>query len=346
MRFAIPALLLTVTLLLGQRPYYNWDMFPYMAIALSNPSVPFDSTHRQVYRIAKAELPSQDFEAISSRQPELMKDAASFQNILKYFTIKPGYNAFVWALYHLGANLVAATYLPSLFSYLTLGLLLFWWTQRTGPPMLAGLATVVIMLAPPMVDLARYSSPDMLCALVSATGFLLIMSARTLPGLMVLLTAVLIRPDALILLLLVTLVLTLSGQIKWSIALAISLLGATVVLFLFGGIDLFKEFLIPEGSSLGVAYGTGLRSVFHSYTYLAIGLGVITLYGRLRLVHYIIRDLGSLLLLSAMSSFLIRYLLHPVVEDRFLLPGYLLILFIAWQTITEKLYPKPRAAND
>ena len=318
-----------------------------MAIALSNPSVPFDSTHRQVYRIAKAELPSQDFEAISSRQPELMKDAASFQNILKYFTIKPGYNAFVWALYHLGANLVAATYLPSLFSYLTLGLLLFWWTQRTGPPMLAGLATVVIMLAPPMVDLARYSSPDMLCALVSATGFLLIMSARTLPGLMVLLTAVLIRPDALILLLLVTLVLTLSGQIKWSIALAISLLGATVVLFLFGGIDLFKEFLIPEGSSLGVAYGTGLGSVFHSYTYLAIGLAFITLYyRRSRLGYSIFRDLGSLLLLSAMASFLIRYLLHPVVEDRFLLPGYLLILLVLWQTIAETLYPKPRAAND
>ncbi len=321
-------------------------MFPYMAIASSNPSVSFDDTHREVYRIAKAELPPQDFEAISGRQPELMMDAASFQGILKYFTIKPGYNAFVWVLYHLGANLVAATYLPSLLSYLTLGLLLFWWMLRSGPPMLAGLATVVIMLAPPMVDLARYSSPDMLCAFVSATGFLLILSKRTLPGLLVLLTAILIRPDALILSLLITPVFVLLGQIKWSTGLAMSLLGGVVVLYLFGGSALFKEFLIPEGASLGVAYGAGLGSVFHSYAYPAIGLGMITLYGRFRLGHYLIRDQGSLLLVSVMTSFLIRYLLHPVVEDRFLLPGYLLILFIAWLTITEKLYPKPRAGND
>ncbi len=317
-----------------------------MAIASSNPSVPFDSTQREVYRIARAELPPQDFEAISSRQPELMKDATNFQGILKYFIIKPGYNAFVWVLYHLGANLVAATYLPSLFSYLTLGLLLFWWTLRTGPPMLAGLATVVIMLAPPMVDLARYSSPDMLCAMVSAIGLILVISSRNLPGLLVLLAAVLIRPDAFILLLLITPVLMLLGQIKWSTGLAISLLGGAIVLYLFGGTALFKEFLIPEGASLGVAYGAGLGSVFHSYAYPAIGLGVITLYGRFRLGHYLIRDQGSLLLLSAMTSILIRYLLHPVVEDRFLLPGYLLILLITWQTITEKLYPKPHAGND
>ncbi len=335
---AILAILLTVTVLVIRRPYYNWDMFPYMAIAIGHESVPFDSTHREVYRIARATLPPADFDAISTRQPDLMSDAAAFEGILKYYTIKPGYNLVVAGLCSLGINPVTATALPSAVSYFLLGCLLLFWTLHTGPAGPAGLFTLVIALAPSLIDLARYSSPDMLCALISTAGIMLILAARPITGMTFLLAAVWIRPDAALLLAIATFALTMSSNLRWPAAAVFLLAAIGSILFLFKGSSLFSEYLLLESSANDrmSAYLEGMGSVFRSYTIPAIVLSAVLLQFRKALRK---NDPGYWLVLAASATLFARYLLHPFVEDRFHLPAYSLILLISWDTLVGRLYP-------
>ncbi len=336
---AILAILLTLTVLVVRRPYYNWDMFPYMAIAMDQESIPFDSTHRQVYRVAKSELPAADFGAISARQPDLTNDAAAFEGILKYYIIKPGYNLIVAGLCALGINPVTATALPSAVSYLLLGCLLLFWTLRSGPDVPAGLFTLVIVLAPSLIDLARYSSPDMLCAVVSTAGIMLVLAARPLGGLSFLLAAVWIRPDAAILLALIALTLPMSGMLRWPVAALFFLAAIVSVLFLLKDGSLFSEYLLlneTPNKHLN-AYLEGLASVLRSYTIPALVLGLALLHLRKKLLK---NEPAYWLVLAGLASLVVRYLLHPFVEDRFHLPVYLLILVVTWDTLVARLYPR------
>lgn|GEM_PF-1487263 len=339
----LAVVLLAAAVIQSQRPYYNWDMFPYMAIVLDDPAIPFATTHRDVYRTAEELLPPGDYQAISQRQPELMNDAAAFEDILKYFRIKPGYNAVVSLLHRMGFNLVAATYLPSTISYFVLGCMLLVWGMRVGPPLLAAVSTFSIMLSPLVLDLARYSSPDLLCAAVSLGGLVLVVGSSPRTGLALMTAAILFRPDALILLVPVALAQAYSGQIRWTVAGVFIFAGAGMTALILVDMTLILEFLLPTmpfGSNIpGQHYLPGLiqglGSVLHSYTLVFMGLGVITLAIR----RHALTDNGSLLVLAAISSMVVRYLLHPVIEDRFHLPAYLLIYLILVETVVEKLYP-------
>ena len=343
-RAAVPIILLVVTLGLSQRPYYNWDMFPYMALALSDPSTPFDSTHQQVYKIAKAELLPKDFEAISSRQPMLMKDASAFKDILKYFELKPGYNLIVSGFYRLGVNPFISTYLPSLISYFLLGCLLFWWFQLGSPALLSALVTLIVMSSPLLIDLARYSSPDMLCALASIVGFVFILQGKWRLGMSALLIAILIRPDSSILFGCVLVAGLFSGMIRLQFALIAGVAAVGFTYFLFGSLELILEYL-PETASAGNPWLEGLPSVWHSYTLPFLILSVVGIW--MNRLHGKVNfgDPKTLLLLAATTSIILRYLLHPFVEDRFHLPGYLIILMVFWMILMENAGQRKVTAN-
>jgi hypothetical protein len=303
-----------------------------MALVLTEPSTPFESTHQEVYRIAKAKLSPHDFEAISSRQPVLMNDASAFKDILKYFELKPGYNLLVSGFYKLGVNPFVATYLPSLISYFLLGCLLFSWFQSVSPLLLSALSTLLIMGSPLLVDLARYSSPDMLCALVSSVGFVFILQGKWRLGLTALLTAILIRPDASILFVCVLVAGLLSGMVRWQFVLMVGVIAVSLVSFLFGSLDLVLEYL-PGAQSASNPWLKGWTSLWHSYTilFLILSAGGIWMNRQVGTT-----DFKSFLLLASTVSIIIRYLLHPVVEDRFHLPAYLLILMAVWAILMEK----------
>ncbi len=334
-----PALLLGllgISLLLARRPYYNWDMFPYVAIVIAQPGVPFDSTHREVYRAAKAELPIQDFQAISSRQPKLMEDPAAFQEILKYFTIKPGYTWLARGFYHLGAKPVMSTWLPSVISYFLVGVLVYFHARRHAPPMPSALFVMIIAPSPQFLDLARYSSPDMLCALVSTAGIILLLRSLTIPGLALLAVAVWIRPDSAIFLMLTVGLLWFMKQITWYQGTALVLVTVASLWLLLGNSGLINEYLLLDYSlsEHWDAFRTGLGSLFKSLTLPMIALAVGTIYFRQSHAN----DLRTWLLAATIGTLLLRFLLHPFTEDRFNLPAYLVIFLIAWESMAQRYY--------
>ena len=319
-----------------------------MAIAISDPAVSFEETHKNIYQTAQSILLTEDFARVSQRQPGFMNDPNAFGSILKYYQIKPGYNLFVSMLHGLGFNLVMATYLPSLISYFLLGCLLFWWLFRLSSPIPAAAGTLAIMMTPLMTDLARYSSPDMLCTLVSIAGLILLMESLFLVGLSMLLVAVFTRPDAVILLLLVCAALAISKRTTWPQSIAFGILGIILVIFIVKDFGLIKEFILPSASFVSGSNTNfignylpglveGLGSALHSYTLPFLALGVLVLILRHRAGYNISTDFLSLMTLAAGSALTIHYLLHPVVEDRFNLTCYFLLLAVSLKILMEKL---------
>lgn len=330
----VAGLLLVTAFVLARRPYYNWDMFPYMAIVMASPGEPFVQTHQRVYAEARSHMPRQDFEAIAARQPELREDAAAFQDILRYHTLKPGYTAVAKLLYTLGIHPLAATWLPSIGSYFLLGVLLFWWSRRHAPAPAAAMFTFVVALAPPMIDLARYSSPDMLCALVSTAGLILILSDKASWGIGLLTSAILVRPDAVLLMMPVLVVLAWRKTLPYWQPGAWLAAGIALTIYLFADVGVVGEYTFVSysaGERLTL-FRQGILTLAASYTVPMVIVGVVILLVRRS------SDLISLLVWAALLSIVVRYLLHPFIEDRFHLPAYFVIVLATWQTMSDRVF--------
>lgn len=329
--------LLVLTLLLARRPYYNWDMFPYMALAMEKPGVPFDSIHRKVYDAARSSMSISDYEAISGRQPELRDNAGKFKDALKYFRIKPGYTISVTLLYVAGVEPVLATCLPSLISYFCLGCLAYFWGRRLAPPLPSAMLALLIGLSPPVIDLARYSSPDMLCALLSTLGIFLIVRDKPYPGLTVLLTSLWVRPDAALLFVAIVAGLATCGRIRWLEAGAFLTVGAVSVILVMRDFSILQEYLLPDGTA-GTrlkAFRESVPALLHSLTLPSLVVASAVIFVKKQEET---TNLSSVIVIAAVGAMVVRYVLHPFVEDRFNLASYLAIVLIAWDTVVIRYY--------
>lgn len=330
--------ILATSVVLAQRPYYNWDMFPYMALLLEERGTPFDSTHREVYRQAASQMPPHDFHAISSRQPVLRDNAGAFHNILPYYRVKPGYTLMATGLARAGVPTLMATWLPSILSYGLLCLVLYLWSRNVSPPPAAALFTLVAGLSPPMIDLARYSSPDMLCAFVSLVGTLGVLYRRAW-GLPVMALSLTLRPDAVLLFLPTLAALRIAGHTT-TFRTALWAVGASAYLFIiFSGTGLIQEFAFL-GLTLSerlILYRTALVTLPGTYVLPLAAAGVWVLWLRRKAMR---PDLLHLLVWAALISMIVRLLLQPYAEDRFNLPAYLVILVAWWSTVSSRLWTR------
>lgn len=351
--FSVLLILVAVSLYLTSKPYYNWDLFPYMALAVANSSIPFDSTHAYVYKEAALRMPPRDFAAVSKRQQQLAQSPEAFKEILKYFEIKPGYVLAVRLFHFLGFNLVTATYLPSIVSYFFIGCLLMVWMQKIFDMPFAMLTTLLIAASPFLVQTARYSSPDMLCTAILLAGIYLI-SESLFPvlGLLVCGLAIPFRPDSAILFGFLTLVLYLNKKLSLTYTLVFMILGGTGTFIMIGNFCLVKEFVFTT-QSYSPSWGTteliqhylsaltgGLHSIMISHTVIIILFATMTLFLRKKSTGQILNDLWSLLIIATLSTFIVRYFLHPIVEDRFLIACYLIIIIGFCSTIRDVLHSK------
>ncbi len=330
--------LLAATRFLARRPYHNWDMFPYMALAMQRPDVAFESTHRQVYAQAQANMPVADFEAISARQPDLKQSASEFELILPYYKVKPGYNFLVLAFFKMGLHPLTATWLPSILSYFAIGLMLFFWCLQQGRPLPAALFTVVIMFSPVMANLARYSSPDMLCTAFSLAGLILMLGTRQSFGLLLLTIAVTIRPDAAILTIPIVIVMWVSGKISFIYGFTWFCIQLVIVCILLSKPGLGAAYIVltQDISSWAGLFLKALGTLLNTLTIPMAGIAALLIFLRRRQRH---PDLLSLLLWAAILSLGARFILHPYMEDRFNLPAYLVILVVAWMDLSARLFP-------
>lgn len=343
---------------LSQRPYYNWDMFPYMALTAQS-DLPFDSTHALIYRTAKEEMPPRDYEAIMRRQALLAANSNAFEDALRYFRIKPIYLFTTRALHNLGVDLVTSTWLPSILSYVLIGSLLFVWLQRILIPPLAAGATLLFAISPFMIIPARYSSPDAMSALFTFAGLYLIAESSVVLGIVLAFVSIAIRPDAVIMMIPICVALYKSNKVRslyltatllLSISTAIVMLSSTGLLaeYLFTTADYSQSWTLDQHwSHYSESLIDGLGTLANSGVVIFLWFGVmsIILLNSDNSVVESSRRFWWWILSLTLCVFALRYLLHPVIEDRFLLSAYLLIFVGFCKTLQTYLPSKLKAPS-
>ncbi len=202
-------LLLTVV---ATRPYlhsfYDMDMLGYIgnAVAMSGASV--RQIHDTAYQAVAAEVPRGAREHLlgqdkagptsqwESRQDRAV-NAGHYAEYLPCFAIRPIFNELIFVLhFKLGLGLVRATIVVAVVSYWLIGLLAFLWLCRYVDAGRAALGSLLLMLSPPILDLARMNTPDGLACLVSLAGLYFIFErGRMFWGLTLLLISIYVRTD-------------------------------------------------------------------------------------------------------------------------------------------------------
>jgi hypothetical protein len=326
-----------------QKPLHNWDSIAYSAIVLQYNQA--GNVHMQVYQAAKQQLQAADYELLASGNSQRKlwaTNAAAFNRLMPFYIIKPLYTRLAWLFYLCGLPLFKATVMPSVLAYILTGILLFVWLSRYLLPKTTFALCLIIMLLPNVQEAARLSTPDFLFAFFILLGmYFMIEKKQVIAFFSSLIFAVFCRIDGVILLLAL---LTFYKYFQNDI-LTISLKRYLVLTGIAIGVYFTITFsAIPYGwnilyfpSFFKTLTSTYERSLtWHGYVEL-IKAQLFTVLYYSHLLYYFL--LGAILfipnkppfadkklMLTLFITIVLRFILQPVIADRFYLPYYLLII--------------------
>jgi len=340
----------------SERPVRNWDMLCYMALALEWGHDDPVEVHRLTYEAARDRLPPRLYQnmlfgGFQVRQARY-QDPAAFTEHLAFYRARVLYTLPLYLAHLAGAPLVDTTWWISIGSWAVLALLILAWTRNYLPLPLAVVFAAVVAHVPPVLDAARFSTPDALTTLLTCAGIYCLAVRRSLfLGAVVLTGSLFVRPDnvILIVLLIVALFLLDDRDERPSRRFAVLWLALSVTIYLglsrwsghYGWWPVFwitmvqKEVYpsrIPTGMDLEIYWAAfkaksarvfGTADVYWAGTYAgaaAIALGLWLRAGRPECTRR-----HAAILLALLATFLVRYPLFPQLWARFLAPLYVLV---------------------
>ncbi|HLK28512.1 MAG TPA: hypothetical protein VKT28_08025 [Puia sp.] len=159
-----------------KRPAYNWDMLGYMALTLKIENPDINSVHNNTYSIAEREVPNWTYyhtlaDSSNAFRKRMKENPASFNNQLAFYIIKPLYISFVYLFYKSGFSLSSSTVIPSVISFILISILLFYWLRKYLNIFFASVLALLVMLSPPLLTVAKLSTPDALSGLILFSSF-------------------------------------------------------------------------------------------------------------------------------------------------------------------------------
>lgn len=232
----VPFLYAAIMVLIGvglfRNAVPNWDLVPYAAIAKSLLGTPEHALHEATYSLLSRELSPEAFEKIiegndyrraAAERPE------SFLQQIPFYSVKPLYPFLMAAINFGGAGLITAGRLITLVSYWALAALVFVWLRRYLSPRATLLASLVIMLQPPITHVGRMISPDVLaCLLVLLSIYLCFECNKVHGAMLVLVASTMARPDNVVFVLLLPVACWVAGRLSKLASFAWASIGAAV----------------------------------------------------------------------------------------------------------------------
>ena len=336
-----------------KHPAYNFDMLGYMALVLridQNNSI--EEIHKETYFIASQKIPADEYKKLTEAPAYRKKfetNPADFNRILPNYIVKPLYLWSCWLFYKCGVPLPTATVLPSIISYLILGLFLFYWFTKYLPILIAFSGAMLIMLSTFVTAIARLSTPDLLSAFFLLAAFYFILEKRNLAlAFLFFLLSVLARVDNIITCFFIASFLTFFK--KWKsisikeylliiITLAITYLFIILPVRQFGWtifyysqyakhIDYSRDFDDPISvlSHLSLVYSKLVTAFVSTHFTLFAFMGLLVLINKKISFGNLSFDQSFLLVLAFISLF--KFLLLPDLSDRFYIGFYLTIVIL------------------
>jgi hypothetical protein len=186
---------------IAEAPQLEWDMLAYMGLALAWENGDPQIIHQGTYEAARRELNPKRFRRLTGTGVRAVRfeNPGAFYEHLAFYRSRVLYTFPVYLLHRAGAPLSGATWWISLASYAALSVLLLVWCARHLPLPVAVPVALGLAHAPPLVEIARQSTPDALYALVTA-GAIYVWIEQRAPRVAatILVASLLVRGDAII----------------------------------------------------------------------------------------------------------------------------------------------------
>jgi hypothetical protein len=350
------SVLIGIVVISFSKPEYNWDSLPYMALVLKKENVNRDSVHTMVYSLAKQSMPLIKFNSLvdsnNSYRRKLYEDSEAFENELGYYSIKPLYVEAISLFNKIGFPLPLATVVPSLLSFLLIGSLLYLWINKITNSELTPIVCLLIMLCPFLLSASRSSVPDLFNTFLLLSGvFLITEKYYDLSGIIVLCLAIAVRVDSVLFVLFIAIYLFALNRITAYhliiLGVACGLLIAIVVLS--QPFRLENAFFIQSASDR-ISQNSQQSSIVLYFSGVVIGLQTSLLFSSVTLITFIFAvsvylkrillkskwlDPVMLLTLLAQLHLVLRYILHPVIEDRLLITNYVISIVVLIKTVMD-----------
>jgi len=345
-------------------PSYGIDMLGYMenVAALESPNA--GQIHSAVYREIDSNLPEGSRahllgldNAAPGTQNASLRDRASnpdhFAEFLPCFAIRPLYVEFLYIVHRLGASLVKASVLGSVIPYLALAGLIFLWSSLYVSRAIASMLAFLLVMTPPVLNMARMQEPDCLSTLWACLALYFIFERGWLTaGFVFLLSSVYVRTDNVLLVLPVIAYLSLAKNEvgKWkAAALAAVAVASVLAINHFAGdygwrMLYYRGFIAPPLApgefvphfSLGdykVALRSGVSALVNG------SFGTYFLFG---LVGYLAsrkRAIGEIFAIVVIFS-AIHFVIFPLPEDRYLALFYVVAGLVVISGLSTKTKPE------
>jgi hypothetical protein len=195
-------LAILVTLPALRTPRWNFDCVGYSGVARTWLGGQRRDVHQIVYQELAQVAPRQAFDSIaggSRYRVAVRANAEVFALQLPFYSSKPLYVALVAALAAAGVNSITACFWIAAASFAALSYIFIACMLKLACDRIACAASVLLLLSPQFQELGGLATPDSLAAALclGGVGSFVILDQRTL-GIMLLLGAVLTRPDSVI----------------------------------------------------------------------------------------------------------------------------------------------------
>jgi hypothetical protein len=358
--------LLPAAIFTFKHPAYNFDMLGYMALVIRIDTHDLNKVHAMAYQEARQDVPGEEYRKLTEALPfrkKMANDPLQFEKILPIYSVKPLYIGICWLFYKSGFSLIASTVIPSIISYLVIGLFLFSWLKRYLQPLVAFLSALLIMYSMFMVAIAGHSTPDCLSAvlLFLSTYFILEKPNATLMFLLFLLS-IFARVDNVITCFFILSFLRFNG--KWKMIgrgqyfLMIAILGIAYICAIFPvtqfgwsifyypqyakHIDFSRDFdqAITFSSYVALVYSKLVTAMVSTQFTFFMFLCLLILGNPFSSWRKFTFDQAFLLLLLFIIFF--RFLLLPDLSDRFYFGFYLVFIIL----LVRKLQPQILAPHN
>ena len=336
-------------------------MLGYMALVvkMDRPNT-IAQIHDITYSSARQNIPLEEYKMLTetpSHRKKFETDPSEFSNILPNYIVKPLYIWLCWLFYKSGSSLPMATVMPSIISYLVLGLFLFYWLRKYLQTVFAFAGAGLIMFSVFITAIARLSTPDCLSTLFLFISIYFILEKRnlTLMSLFFLLAAF-TRLDNIITCFFIISFLAFSKKWKiinrrqyFSMVAVLAIAYITIVLpvrqfewsIIFYSnyakhIDYSKDFSDPISilSYLSLVYSKLVTAFVSTHFTFFLFLSLLILFTKKFSLRTLSFDQTFLLVLAATGLF--KFLLLPDLSDRFYLGFYLIIIML----LVRKFFPK------
>ena len=201
---------ITYATILVQKPQYNWDLIPYIAIALSHSGEPAATLREKTYETIErsvapealnvlrgdAGFKNSEYNRGADYRHMVANDSKIFADQLPLYTVKPAYPAIINLVSRVGINLVTASLAVSAAGYVAICILLYVWISRWLSPAMSLLITAILSLTPFLTQLPRLATPDSLSVFTLLTGTFLVTETRFFKiGLVAFICSLFFRPE-------------------------------------------------------------------------------------------------------------------------------------------------------